>query len=307
MQSPPILRTLISTRFMPIWFAPIGRKTAAGSVCYEADFYPFGGERDITSTCTPTYKFEGKERDTETNNDDFGARYYSSQFGRWTSPDWSSMPAPVPYANLTNPQTLNLYAMVSDNPESFADLDGHCPPCDVEGPPASTMEEIDEVVKPLIESASAEAGPIIGGILRGVAVGAAVVVELATSPASNANEKQLLSQANAKQAESEKSSAEPQAQAACGGKGTIYKVPGSATASGKPYIGLHNKPNPAKTRKSKDGRDRTKAKVVDTYNASDTQEGRTKEQQQIDQNGGVSNLDNKRNEIHKEPPASEPH
>jgi len=31
----------------------------------------------------------------------------------------------VPYANLTNPQTLNLYAMVSDNPEAFADLDGH--------------------------------------------------------------------------------------------------------------------------------------------------------------------------------------
>ncbi len=35
------------------------------------------------------------------------------------------MPAPVPYANLTNPQTLNLYAMVSDNPETFDDLDGH--------------------------------------------------------------------------------------------------------------------------------------------------------------------------------------
>ena len=31
------------------------------------------------------------------------------------SADWSSVPAPVPYANLTNPQTLNLYAMVSDN------------------------------------------------------------------------------------------------------------------------------------------------------------------------------------------------
>ena len=35
------------------------------------------------------------------------------------------MPVPVPYANLTNPQTLNLYAMVADDPESFADLDGH--------------------------------------------------------------------------------------------------------------------------------------------------------------------------------------
>ena len=96
------------------------------TVCYDADFYPFGGERGVVSTCTQNYKFEGKERDTETGNDDFGARYYTSRLGRWLSADWSSVPAPVPYANLTNPQTLNLYAMVSDNPETFADLDGHC-------------------------------------------------------------------------------------------------------------------------------------------------------------------------------------
>ena len=95
------------------------------SVCYDGDFYPFGGERIITNTCTQNYKFEGKERDAETGNDDFGARYYSSRLGRWLSADWSAVPAPVPYANLTNPQTLNLYAMVSDNPETFADLDGH--------------------------------------------------------------------------------------------------------------------------------------------------------------------------------------
>ncbi|HEV2223446.1 MAG TPA: RHS repeat-associated core domain-containing protein [Candidatus Acidoferrales bacterium] len=95
------------------------------SVCYDGDFYPFGGERIVTNTCTQNYKFEGKERDTETGNDDFGARYYTSRLGRWLSADWSSVPAPVPYANLSNPQTLNLYAMVSDNPETFADLDGH--------------------------------------------------------------------------------------------------------------------------------------------------------------------------------------
>lgn len=95
------------------------------SVCYDADFYPFGGERDVVDTCTQNYKFEGKIRDTETGNDDFGARYYTSRLGRWLSADWSAVPAPVPYANLTNPQTLNLYAMVSDNPETFADLDGH--------------------------------------------------------------------------------------------------------------------------------------------------------------------------------------
>ena len=101
--------------------------TSAGVLCYDADFYPFGGERAYTDTCAQHYKFEGKERDSETNNDDFGARYYSPSFGRWTSPDWSAIPAPVPYANLTNPQTLNLYSMVSDNPETFADLDGHDP------------------------------------------------------------------------------------------------------------------------------------------------------------------------------------
>jgi RHS repeat-associated protein len=98
-----------------------------GTVCYDADFYPYGGERAYTNNCPSAnvYKFEGKERDTETGNDDFGARSYSSRFGRWLSADWSNVPVPVPYANLTNPQTLNLYAMVSDDHESFADLDGH--------------------------------------------------------------------------------------------------------------------------------------------------------------------------------------
>jgi len=96
-----------------------------GTLCYDADFTPFGEERPYTSNCSQNYKFEGKERDTETGNDEFGARYYSWRFGRWLSSDWSSVPTPVPYANLTNPQTLNLYSMVSDDPESFADLDGH--------------------------------------------------------------------------------------------------------------------------------------------------------------------------------------
>jgi RHS repeat-associated protein len=99
--------------------------TSAGGICFDADFYPYGGEHDYTNTCAQNYKFTGKERDPETNNDDFDARYYSSAYGRFLSADCSSTPSPVPYANLTNPQTLNLYAMVSDNPESFADLDGH--------------------------------------------------------------------------------------------------------------------------------------------------------------------------------------
>ena len=102
--------------------------TSTGSLCYDADFYPFGGEHQFTNSCPQNYKFAGKERDAETGNDDYDARYYSSAYGRFLSADWSAVPAPVPYANLTNPQTLNLYAMVSDNPETFADLDGHVNP-----------------------------------------------------------------------------------------------------------------------------------------------------------------------------------
>jgi RHS repeat-associated protein len=118
--------------------------TLTGTVCYDADFTPFGGERAYTSNCAAQniYKFEGKERDAESGNDDFGARYYTWRMGRWLSSDWSSVPAPVPYANLTNPQTLSLYSMVADDPESFADLDGHAPGGTVEGY-YSASDELD--------------------------------------------------------------------------------------------------------------------------------------------------------------------
>jgi RHS repeat-associated protein len=67
----------------------------------------------------------GKERDTESGNDYFPARYYSSSMGRWLSPDWSAKYEPVPYAKLDNPQTLNLYAYVMNNPLTRFDPDGH--------------------------------------------------------------------------------------------------------------------------------------------------------------------------------------
>jgi hypothetical protein len=38
------------------------------------------------------------------------------------------MPEPVPFADFDNPQSLNLYAYVGNNPLSRADKDGHCYP-----------------------------------------------------------------------------------------------------------------------------------------------------------------------------------
>ena len=70
----------------------------------------------------------GKERDTESGNDYFGARYYASTMGRFMSPDWSAKAEPVPYGKLDNPQSLNLYAYVGNNPLIRVDADGHCWP-----------------------------------------------------------------------------------------------------------------------------------------------------------------------------------
>jgi RHS repeat-associated protein len=102
------------------------------SPCYDADFYPYGGERiardsqgHLIDSCDSHYKFTGKERDGESGLDDFGARYYSSQYGRFMTPDWSSGAVPIPYASLSDPQTLNLYEYVRNNPLSIIDADGH--------------------------------------------------------------------------------------------------------------------------------------------------------------------------------------
>ena len=50
------------------------------------------------------------------------------------SPDWSAKVEPVPYAKLADPQSLNLYAYVLDNPTTSLDLDGHA--CEASGPNA---------------------------------------------------------------------------------------------------------------------------------------------------------------------------
>ncbi len=96
----------------------------AGNIENTCFSLPFGdGE---TCGTTPTeHLFTGKERDTESELDYFGARYYSSTMGRFMSPDWSAKFEPVPYAKLDDPQTLNLYSYVQNNPLFSIDPDGH--------------------------------------------------------------------------------------------------------------------------------------------------------------------------------------
>jgi RHS repeat-associated protein len=61
----------------------------------------------------------GKERDTESGNDYFGARYYASSMGRFMSPDH-----PFVDQHPDDPQSWNLYAYARNNPLINIDPNG---------------------------------------------------------------------------------------------------------------------------------------------------------------------------------------
>jgi RHS repeat-associated protein len=98
---------------------------AAGNIKNESDYYPWGGELQLSASDSNHYKFAGKERDTETQLDYFGARYYFNAAGRFATPDWAARAASVPYAEFGDPQSLNLYTYVRNTPMTTYDLDGH--------------------------------------------------------------------------------------------------------------------------------------------------------------------------------------
>jgi len=94
---------------------------ATGTACeQDIDYYPYGGSQKdyCTTPVAQNYKFTGKERDSESGSDNFEFRYYSSSLGRFLKPD-------EPFLwNESNPQGLNLYGYVNNNPLSRIDPDG---------------------------------------------------------------------------------------------------------------------------------------------------------------------------------------
>lgn len=72
--------------------------------------------------CFSRSRSTGKERDTESGNDYFGARYYGSSMGRWLSPDRLNLTD----ERVLNPaNTLNKYVYGGNNPLKYIDPDGH--------------------------------------------------------------------------------------------------------------------------------------------------------------------------------------
>ncbi|MBS1813671.1 MAG: RHS repeat-associated core domain-containing protein [Acidobacteria bacterium] len=117
-----------------------------GYPVWKGEFAPFGQELSDPSTTTNRYKFTGKERDAESGLDYFGARYYSSTVGRWMSPDWAQKAEPVPYAKMDNPQSLNLYGYVGNNPINQVDADGHWPDPAFAGPIIANPQQAKDIL-----------------------------------------------------------------------------------------------------------------------------------------------------------------
>jgi len=88
------------------------------SVQDSMDYLPYGEQ--IAGDTTTNHKFTGKERDIESGLDNFGARYYGSTMGRFTSVD----PINITRGRLLDPQRLTLYSYVRNNPLAYTDPDG---------------------------------------------------------------------------------------------------------------------------------------------------------------------------------------
>ena len=87
-------------------------------------YYPFGSIRTTTGSVPTDFGFTGQKRDASAGLMYYNARYYDSALGRFISADTI-----VPSAG--NPQSLNRYSYVYNNPLRYTDPSGHCPVCAV--------------------------------------------------------------------------------------------------------------------------------------------------------------------------------
>jgi RHS repeat-associated protein len=83
---------------------------------------PFGGTRWESGSTPTDFQFTGQRKEAGFGLYDYHARYYDPTLGRFVSAD-----SVVPGAG--NPQALNRYGYVFNNPLKYVDPTGHCPWC----------------------------------------------------------------------------------------------------------------------------------------------------------------------------------
>ena len=121
------------------------------------DFMPFGEE--VSPQVPPPYKrlFTGKERDAETGQDYFGARYHRANLARFTTVD----PELNVKEALVDPQRWNRYAYVRNNPLRYVDPDGREIVCATAG----CLEARAQAANTAVVMASGAAKGIANGVI----------------------------------------------------------------------------------------------------------------------------------------------
>src|SRR5947209_1039032 len=96
----------------------------SGNSLGQQGHYPFGEQWYPTPPPAPASKwqFTSYERDSESNNDHAMARYDINRLGRFSSPDLIA-------GSISNPQSLNRYAYVVNDPCNLTDPLGLQPGC----------------------------------------------------------------------------------------------------------------------------------------------------------------------------------
>jgi RHS repeat-associated protein len=270
---------------------------AGGSVVERYLYDPFGAPdiRDAnwnarsSTTIGNPWLFTGQEWRGDIGLSNYKARWYQPTLGRFMQND------PVRF----DAGDINLYRYCFNNPANANDPTGN----------------LTEYEKNQIRESALAGGTVAGTILGGTAGGAGgAVLGAPTGPgailtggagaAAGAIEGAVVGAAVGAAVgeltivvvEAVESAVQSLRAEMSGDKeGVIYRVPGEHTSSGDPYVGRTTNSNGPAGRGNGDGRDRSKAEVVDKYKG--TRDGRTKEQKAMDKEGGVEKLDNKRNEI----------
>ena len=98
----------------------LGSTLATSTEGESARYYPYGSTR--TGSVGTVYKYSGQRTDSGIGLAWVRSRWYDSALGRWVQPD-SMVPNPE------NPQSLNRYSYVLNNPVRFVDPSGHAQAC----------------------------------------------------------------------------------------------------------------------------------------------------------------------------------
>jgi RHS repeat-associated protein len=289
-----------------VWFDNMRVMSMSSPVAQETHYDPWGLELTGIGYQYPQIKankflYNGKEliEDNGLQFYDYGARMYDPAIGRWGVVD--------PLADDPMQMNLSPYQYGWNNPTNLTDPDGNCPMC-ITALKGALQEYGTQVAINLIQGkdlttalTDIDGGEVLtAGLQDGLTMGMSGIAKGGKTAARIANALDNIgdtAKAGDKAADGAKAiSAGNKAKEAA--EGVIYKVPGSKTPSGKPYVGSSD--DLAKRNKTaKDGRDRTDAEIVGTYPKGDTAARRKAEQQAINDNGGVKYLDNKRNEINQ--------